>query len=1071
MSAVRSSAARTATVEETVVETVEETVVEAVEETVVETVEETVVEVVEVVDVSAPGLSASAASGNEDSGIALNIASSLVDGTNLSVVISGVPTGAALSAGTDNGDGSWTLTSTQLSGLSITPASNDSSDFSLTVTATASDDRSSASSVQTLAVTVDGVADTPTLSTSAGSGNEDSAIALSISSDLADSSESLSVVISGVPTGASLSAGTDNGDGSWTLTSAQLSGLSVTPPSNDSSNFQLTVTATATDGSSTAQSVDTLDVAVAGVADSPNLSTSAASGNEDSAISLSISSSLADSSESLSVVISGVPTGGSLSAGTDNGDGSWTLTSAQLSNLTITPPSDDASNFSLTVTATATDGSDTTQSVSTVGVTVAQVADAPTLSANDVTGSEDTAISLSLSSALSDTDGSESLGVVVSGVPVGSKFSAGTNNGDGSWTFTAAQLNNLTLTPPPDQDTNFNLSVTATATDGSDTAQSSGSFKVNINPVADTPDDVTLTADGVDENASNGTVVGTAAGVDPDSGETFTYSLTDNAGGRFAISANTGEITVADGSLLDFETTQSHNITIRVTDSTGKTYDEVKPITVNDLAEFDDTHQAEVVDAGAVGYWRLDDANSTAVDQISGSDGTWTNNTDYLDTTDPFANINNTGNNFDGVNDYVAIPDSAAWNQANGTIQLWFNADTVTGTGTLVSRDPAGGNTGDFYIDRDGSNIVVAMGGPDGGTLTATNVVSAGTWYQLTVTFGADGLQIYLDGTKVADDSNNIEGIDGGSTAVSVGAYTGGSDFFDGKISEVAIYDSQLPETTIDGLYAAGATGTDRATLTSGDDTNTGTTGEDFISGGAGSDTLSGAAGSDRLYGDAGDDTLNGGDADDILSGGEGADTVNGDAGADTLSGDDGDDTLKGGAGADILLGGAGNDTGSYADSGSAINVNLNTGATSGGDAAGDTLTSIENLIGSDYADTLVGNGDVNVFTGNAGNDTFQGLGGVDTLTGGAGSDNFIVGEGDGNDIIDGGAAGGWTDSITLQNADSSSVGSGWTVSLTTGSETSDDGSTKTLSDDAAGTITLEDGTQIAFQNIETIDY
>ncbi len=56
----------------------------------------------------------------------------------------------------------------------------------------------------------------------------------------------------------------------------------------------------------------------------------------------------------------------------------------------------------------------------------------------------------------------------------------------------------------------------------------------------------------INENAANGTVVGRARGYDPDAGATFGYTLTNNAGGRFAINNTTGEITVANGSLLDF---------------------------------------------------------------------------------------------------------------------------------------------------------------------------------------------------------------------------------------------------------------------------------------------------------------------------------------------------------------------------------------------------------------------------------------------------------------------------------------------------------------------------------------
>ena len=53
----------------------------------------------------------------------------------------------------------------------------------------------------------------------------------------------------------------------------------------------------------------------------------------------------------------------------------------------------------------------------------------------------------------------------------------------------------------------------------------------------------------------------------------FTYSLTNNAGGRFAINATTGAITVANGALLDYETATSHAITVRVTDQGGLTFD------------------------------------------------------------------------------------------------------------------------------------------------------------------------------------------------------------------------------------------------------------------------------------------------------------------------------------------------------------------------------------------------------------------------------------------------------------------------------------------------------------------
>ena len=70
----------------------------------------------------------------------------------------------------------------------------------------------------------------------------------------------------------------------------------------------------------------------------------------------------------------------------------------------------------------------------------------------------------------------------------------------------------------------------------------------------------------VSENSANGAAVGTVQGYDVDAGTTLSYSLTDTAGGRFAINSSTGAITVANGSLLNFEAATSHTVTVQVSD-------------------------------------------------------------------------------------------------------------------------------------------------------------------------------------------------------------------------------------------------------------------------------------------------------------------------------------------------------------------------------------------------------------------------------------------------------------------------------------------------------------------------
>ena len=63
----------------------------------------------------------------------------------------------------------------------------------------------------------------------------------------------------------------------------------------------------------------------------------------------------------------------------------------------------------------------------------------------------------------------------------------------------------------------------------------------------------------------------TAQASDGDATDSVTYSLVDDAGGRFSIDANTGVVTVADGTLLDREAAASHDIEVTATSSDGST--------------------------------------------------------------------------------------------------------------------------------------------------------------------------------------------------------------------------------------------------------------------------------------------------------------------------------------------------------------------------------------------------------------------------------------------------------------------------------------------------------------------
>ena len=160
--------------------------------------------------------------------------------------------------------------------------------------------------------------------------------------------------------------------------------------------------------------------------------------------------------------------------------------------------------------------------------------------------------------------------------------------------------------------------------------------------------------------------------------------------------------------------------------------------------------------------------------------------------------------------------------------------------------------------------------------------------------------------------------------------------------------------------------------------------------------------GFENAVGTSDNDQLSGSSADNLLIGFYGNDTLSGRSGNDALKGGDGDDLLAGGAGADMLDGGNGVDTADYADAGSSVGINLDSGQY-WGDAAGDSLLSIETFRFGGYADEFTGaSGDTaEIVYGGGGADMLNGGGGADWLDGGAGADRMIGGSGNDVFIVD----------------------------------------------------------------------
>ena len=321
---------------------------------------------------------------------------------------------------------------------------------------------------------------------------------------------------------------------------------------------------------------------------------------------------------------------------------------------------------------------------------------------------------------------------------------------------------------------------------------------------------------------------------------------------------------------------------------------------------------------------------------------------------------------------------------SNTATTLNFSGDTLTGIASII-----GGTGNDTITGGIGSDTIYGGGGAD--TIT-------GGGGNDTLTFASIGAAVTVD---LADSSQNA-GFAQGEVLSGILNITGsgGNDTLTGDANNNTIIGGNGNDTM------SGGDGNDVFIIS-----GTGQ-GNDIIDGGTGNDTIAAAANGTvislisvanvenvtavgytgvTISGTANNDTLNfsGATFTNITS-------IGGGAGNDIITGSVGDDTISGGTGADTIDGGGGNDTLTYATSTAGVVVDLTAASQSGGDAQGDVLSRIVNLIGTNYNDTLTGDANNNTLSGGAGNDTLNGGAGNDVLIGGNGTD--LMAGGTGND-------------------------------------------------------------------------
>jgi Ca2+-binding RTX toxin-like protein len=652
-----------------------------------------------------------------------------------------------------------------------------------------------------------------------------------------------------------------------------------------------------------------------------------------------------------------------------------------------------------------------------------------------------------------------------------------------------------------DHDVATSHQITVRASDGM--ASADATFIIDVTNAAPTvPVDADTAVNTISEGAANGALVGITASATEAKTGAVTYSLSDDAGGRFAIDTTTGVVTVADAAKLNFETASSHQITVQATDGQGAASSQAFTIAVTNVANgppVDSDAAANTISEGAVNGALVAGLALSAPD-VNGGPLTYS----LLDNAGGRFAINATTGGVTVANASLLNFEAATSHQI--VVQAASGSESASASFTIAVTNaapaaPSDSNGAANQVSERATNGAVVGGltivapDPHGGTVTFSLTNDAGGRFAINA---ATGVVTVANASLLDHDTQASHTI---TVQASDGALTSSSNIVINLIDEI---DSYWTGTAAADAFTVpdaqdwqltGLDGNDTLTGGVGDDTLIGGTGNnnlyggggndvflvgppggnDIFDGGAGTDTIRftannvvvnirsivgvevidsggftnvGFQGTDRndvwdfssmtavgamsIYADLGNDTINGSQGNDILRGQDGNDTLYGNNGDDILDGGVGDDSLIGGNGNDLFLvgegtgqdgydGGAGYDEIRAYQSNAAILLSslANVEKISSGGFAGARigllhlltvanwdftnvqLEGIASISGGNQADTIIGT---------PGNDIISGSYGADTLKGGAGDDVFLYGQSDGTiyrfDTVDGGA--GW---------------------------------------------------------------
>jgi uncharacterized delta-60 repeat protein len=298
-----------------------------------------------------------------------------------------------------------------------------------------------------------------------------------------------------------------------------------------------------------------------------------------------------------------------------------------------------------------------------------------------------------------------------------------------------------------------------------------------------------------DTSAPETTISGGPTGTTSDSSPTFSFDSSE-PGSTFECRVDGGSFSPCSSP----HTTSSlgdgpHAFGVRATDPAGNT----DPTPASRSWTIVPDYRSEVLGTvGLVSYWRLGETSGmTAADAHGANNGGYRNGV-LLGRPSALLHDANASAGFDGANDYVSVADHASLDTGDRfTLEAWVKrSSSSSSTKTVLSK-----GSGSWRLSF--VNDVLTLTKAGAGTIAKASVSTTDDrFHHLAATKSGATVRLYIDGLERTATVTNRT-IANTSTALNIGRYTSGSEYFPGLIDEVAIYNVALTEAQVQRHFKA----------------------------------------------------------------------------------------------------------------------------------------------------------------------------------------------------------------------------------------------------------------------------